>query len=50
MSVILTESEAKALLEKVLKYSKADECEVNLSGEYVETSAMLATKYPRVVL
>lgn len=33
MSVILTESEAKALLEKVLKYSKADECEVNLSGE-----------------
>lgn len=33
MSVILTESEAKTLLEKVLKYSKADECEVNLSGE-----------------
>ncbi len=33
MSVILTESEAKALLEKVLKYSKADECVVNVSGE-----------------
>jgi predicted Zn-dependent protease len=33
MSVILTESEAKALLEKVLKYSKADECSVNISGE-----------------
>jgi predicted Zn-dependent protease len=33
MSVILTESEAKALLEKVLKYSKADECTVNISGE-----------------
>lgn len=33
MSVILTESEAKTLLEKVLKYSKADECEVNLLGE-----------------
>lgn len=33
MSVILTENEARALLEKVLKYSKADECEVNLSGE-----------------
>ncbi|MCE7040107.1 TldD/PmbA family protein [Dyadobacter sp. CY312] len=33
MSVILTESEAKALLQKVLSYSKADECEINLSGE-----------------
>jgi predicted Zn-dependent protease len=33
MSVILSEAEAKALLQKVLKYSKADECEVNISGE-----------------
>lgn len=33
MAIILTEAEAKALLTKVLKYSKADECEVNLSGE-----------------
>lgn len=33
MSVILTEAEAKALLQKVLSYSKADECEVNLLGE-----------------
>ncbi|MDJ1481155.1 TldD/PmbA family protein [Cytophagaceae bacterium YF14B1] len=33
MSVILTEAEAKALLQKVLSYSKADECEVNISGE-----------------
>jgi predicted Zn-dependent protease len=33
MSVILTEAEAKALLQKVLKYSKADECEINISGE-----------------
>lgn len=33
MSVILTEAEAKALMQKVLKYSKADECEINLSGE-----------------
>jgi predicted Zn-dependent protease len=33
MSVILTESEAKALLKKVLSYSKADECEVNISGD-----------------
>jgi len=33
MSVILTEAEAKTLLQKVLKYSKADECEVNLLGE-----------------
>ncbi|WP_080239501.1 TldD/PmbA family protein [Spirosoma rigui] len=33
MAIILTESEAKALLQKVLSYSKADECEVNLLGE-----------------
>ncbi len=33
MSVILTESEAKALLKKVLSFSKADECEANLSGD-----------------
>ena len=33
MAIILTEAEAKALLTKVLSYSKADECEVNLSGE-----------------
>ncbi|GAA4470889.1 TldD/PmbA family protein [Nibrella saemangeumensis] len=33
MSVILSEAEAKALLQKVLSYSKADECEVNLLGE-----------------
>ncbi len=33
MAVILTEAEAKALLQKVLKYSKADECEINLSGD-----------------
>ena len=33
MDVILTEAEAKALLEKVLRFSKADECEVNLLGE-----------------
>lgn len=33
MSIILTESEAKALLTKVLSFSKADECEVNLLGE-----------------
>jgi len=32
MSVILTENEAKILLKKVLSYSKADECEINLSG------------------
>jgi predicted Zn-dependent protease len=32
MSVILTENEAKALLKKVLSYSKADECEINLSA------------------
>jgi predicted Zn-dependent protease len=29
---ILTKDEAQALLKKVLSYSKADECEVNLSG------------------
>ncbi len=29
---ILTKDEAEALLKKVLSYSKADECEVNLSG------------------
>lgn len=33
MAIILSEAEARALLTKVLKYSKADECEVNLSGE-----------------
>jgi len=33
MAIILTEAEAKALLTKVLSYSKADECEVNLLGE-----------------
>ncbi|GAB3495396.1 TldD/PmbA family protein [Spirosoma knui] len=33
MSILLTEAEAKALLTKVLSYSKADECEVNLLGE-----------------
>ena len=33
MSIILTEAEAKALLQKVLSYSKADDCEVNLLGE-----------------
>ncbi len=32
MSVILSEAEAKALLQKVLRFSKADECEANLSG------------------
>ncbi|MBC7892019.1 MAG: TldD/PmbA family protein, partial [Sphingobacteriaceae bacterium] len=30
---MLTETEAKTLLQKVLSYSKADECEVNLSGQ-----------------
>ncbi|MBS1610519.1 MAG: TldD/PmbA family protein, partial [Bacteroidetes bacterium] len=29
---ILTKEEAQALLKKVLGYSKADECEVNLNG------------------
>ena len=33
MAIILTESEAKALCQKVLSYSKADECEVNILGE-----------------
>ena len=33
MSVILSESEAKALLQKILSYSKSDECEVNILGE-----------------
>lgn len=33
MSIILTEIEAKTLLQKVLSYSKADECEVNILGE-----------------
>ncbi len=32
MSVLLSESDAKTLLQKVLAYSKADECEANLSG------------------
>ena len=32
MAIILTEAEAKALLTKVLSYSKADACEVNISG------------------
>ena len=29
---IITKEEAQALLKKVLSYSKADECEVNLNG------------------
>ncbi|WP_019989116.1 TldD/PmbA family protein [Rudanella lutea] len=33
MAIILTEAEAKTLLQKVLSYSKADECEANLSGD-----------------
>lgn len=33
MSVILSEAEARALLEKVIKLSRADECEANLLGE-----------------
>ncbi|AQG79789.1 TldD/PmbA family protein [Spirosoma montaniterrae] len=33
MATIFTEAEAKALLTKVLSYSKADECEANLLGE-----------------
>jgi predicted Zn-dependent protease len=32
MAIILTEAEAKALLTKVLAFSKAEECEVNLQG------------------
>ena len=30
---ILTEQHAKKLLQKVLSFSKADECECNLNGE-----------------
>ena len=33
MKIILTEEEAKALLTKILSYSKADECIINISGE-----------------
>lgn len=33
MSIILSEAEAKALMQKVLSYSKADECEINILGE-----------------
>src|SRR4051812_46358741 len=33
MSIILSETEAMALLQKALTYSKANECEVNLQGE-----------------
>jgi predicted Zn-dependent protease len=54
MPVILSESEARDLLKKVLSYSKADECEVNLSGEErgniryarnaVSTSGLLTNK------
>ncbi len=33
MTSILSEADAKTLLKKVLAYSKADECEVNLDGE-----------------
>lgn len=33
MAVFLSESEARALLQKVLSYSTADECEVSLLGE-----------------
>ena len=33
MSIILTETEAKTLLQKALTFSKANECEVNLQGE-----------------
>ncbi len=29
---ILTKDEAQALLKKILSYSKADECEVNIVG------------------
>ena len=32
MPVILTEEEAKTLLQNVLKYSRADECTINISG------------------
>lgn len=54
MNIILTESEAKALCQKILSYSKADECEVNILGEVrgniryarneVSTSGMLINK------
>ena len=30
---ILSKEEAQALLKKVLSYSKADECEISLSGK-----------------
>lgn len=33
MAILLSEADAKALLTKVLTYSKSDECEVNLAGE-----------------
>ncbi|GAB4032045.1 TldD/PmbA family protein [Spirosoma jeollabukense] len=33
MAIILTEAEAKTLLQKALTYSRANECEVNLQGE-----------------
>ena len=33
MSIILSESEAKSLLQKILSFSKADECEVTILGE-----------------
>ncbi len=33
MPTILTEAEAKAILQKVLAFSKADECEANILGE-----------------
>lgn len=54
MNIILSESEAKALCQKILSYSKADECEVNILGEVrgniryarneVSTSGMLINK------
>ncbi len=34
MAIILTEQEAKTLLKKILSFSKADECEINLSGNF----------------
>ncbi|GAB3796647.1 TldD/PmbA family protein [Spirosoma humi] len=33
MAILLSETEAKLLLQKALAYSKADECEINLQGE-----------------
>ena len=33
MAILLSEIEAKTLLQKVLAFSKSDECEVNLQGE-----------------